>query len=198
MKVAFTGAGGTGKTTLATHIHKQWGLPLLSSVARGIMKARGIENEDQQNRMTTDELLVLQTEIFMTLKEQRSSESSFVTDRLLLDNYVYGLRRSGASMTEEIRREWETAVIQDLFKMDLVFYCPAGLFPLKADGVRQMDVAHQYLIDSAIYGLLCKHAFDLQCGHVYVINMADPGRRQKYVDALCSEVISQEAATTVV
>jgi len=193
MKVAFTGAGGTGKTTLATYAAKKWELPFLTNVAREVMQSRGIENESAQNAMSHEALLDLQYAIFLALKERRSSEPAYVTDRLLLDNYVYALRRCGSSMNETLRKAWEDAAIADLYQMDLVFYTPAGLFPLKADGMRQADVAHQYLIDSAIYGLLCKHAFDRQCGHVYVVNMADPERRQAYVDALISEVLVQES-----
>lgn len=193
MKIALTGAGGTGKTTLATQISKTWGLPVLSSVAREVMKARGVENETAQNAMTPEALFELQYAIFHKLKDRRASEPAFVTDRLMLDNYVYALRRCGSAMSEAVRKEWEEASIEDLYRMDLVFYTPAGLFPLVADGMRQMDVAHQYLIDSAIYGLLCKHAFDRQCGHVYVVNMADPDRRKSYVDALISEIHAQES-----
>ena len=192
MKIAFTGAGGTGKTTLAQQVSKTWGLPYLTNTAREIMKARGIENETAQNNMSPEALLDLQYAIFLGLQERRETETSYVTDRLLLDNYVCALRRCGHAMSEERRAAWEKASIEDLYKMDLVFYTPAGLFPLQADGMRQADVAHQYLIDSAIYGLLCKHAFDRQCGHVYVVNMADPERRTSYVNALVSEIRSQE------
>jgi nicotinamide riboside kinase len=193
MKVAFTGAGGTGKTTLAEHIHTRWETPFLTNVAREVMRLKGIENEAAQNLMSDEDLLDLQYSIFLALKQRRESEPSFVTDRLLLDNYVYALRRCGHAMSENLREQWEKAAIEDLYRMDLVFYCPAGLFPLKADGMRQADVAHQYLIDSAIYGLLCKHAFDRQCGHVYVVNMGDLKRRESYVDALVSEIFAQEA-----
>lgn len=193
MKIAFTGAGGTGKTTLAKEVSATWGLPFITNVARQVMAETGIENEESQNSMSAESLLELQCKIFLALRSRRASEPAFVTDRLLLDNYVYALRRCGASMSDELRQTWETAAIEDLYKMDLVFYCPAGLFPLKADGVRQTDVAHQYLIDSAIYGLLCKHAFDRQCGHVYVVNMADKERRKSYVAALVSEIKAQEA-----
>jgi len=193
MKIAFTGAGGTGKTTLAEYAAKKWGVPFLTNVAREVMKEMGVENETAQNNMSPEALLELQYSIFRALKKRRESEPKFITDRLILDNYVYALRRCGHAMGEDVRQEWEKAAIEDLYRMDLVFYCPAGLFPLKADGMRQADVAHQYLIDSALYGLLCKHAFDRQCGHVYVINMADPQRRRAYVDALVSVVMAQES-----
>lgn len=193
MKLAFTGAGGTGKTTLAQYASEKWGVPFLTNVAREVMKQKGIANETAQNDMTPEALLDLQYSIFQALKTRRESEPAFVTDRLLLDNYVYALRRCGPAMSEELRKTWEAAAIEDLYRMDLVFYTPAGLFPLQADGMRQADVAHQYLVDSAIYGLLSKHAFDRMCGHVYVVNMADQKRRQAYIDALISEVIAQES-----
>jgi nicotinamide riboside kinase len=192
MKIAFTGAGGTGKTTLATYASEKWGLPFLTNVAREVMRQKGIESETSQNDMTPEALLDLQYAIFQALKARRESEPVFVTDRLLLDNYVYALRRCGAALTEEVRKTWEQAAVEDLYRMDLVFYTPAGLFPLKGDGMRQTDVAHQHLIDSSIYGLLCKHAFDRQCGHVYVVNMSDPERRHAYINALISEVSAQE------
>lgn len=192
MRVSFTGAGGTGKTTLAKQVSERWGIPYITNVARRVMEEKGIANETAQNAMSPDALLDLQYAIFNAFKEIRESTAAYVCDRLMLDNYVYALRRCGPAMTEELRKAWEQAAIEDLYRQDLVFYTPAGLFPLVADGVRQVEVSHQYLIDSALYGLLCKHAFDRQCTHVYVVNMADRQRRQSYVDALVSEIIAQE------
>jgi nicotinamide riboside kinase len=192
MRIAFTGAGGTGKTTLAKQVSESWGLKYLTNTARNVMKERGIANEAAQSLMSDEALLDLQWAIFSSFKNLRETENAFVSDRLILDNYVYALRRCGSAMSAETRQEWEQAAIEDIYKMDLVFYCPAGMFPLVGDGVRQVEVAHQYLIDSAIYGLLCKHAFDRMSGHVYIVNMADPERRIAYVNALVSEIAAQE------
>lgn len=192
MKIALTGAGGTGKTTLATHIAEKWKIPYVGSVSRHVFKDLGILNEDAQKAMDDTALLALQHAIYKKRNESVTEHQAFVTDRLGLDNYVYALRRCGKAMTEDVRQEWETAMVKDLYRFDLVFYCPTGLFKTADDGVRVTDISHQHLIDTAIYGLLCKHAFDRMAGHVYVVNMADLDRRKRYVDSLCSDVKALE------
>jgi hypothetical protein len=92
-----------------------------------------------------------------------------------------------------MRDIWECGAIEDLYAQDLVFHTPVGLFQPVADGVRVTDLSHQYLMDAAMYGFLCKHAFDRQAGHVYVINMSSLERRQQYVNTLISEVYSLES-----
>ncbi len=190
MKIAFTGAGGTGKTTLAKYISQKWGIPYVGSVSREVMKEMGIESEMAQQNMHEDVLLELQRGIYERRKTKLASLNSYVTDRCALDNYIYGLRRCGAALTEDVRAEWEKGAIEDLYAQDLVFHTPIGLFQTEADGVRVTDASHQHLMDAAMYGFLCKHAFDKQAGHVYIVNMADLNRRTKYIDALISEVYS--------
>lgn len=188
MKIAFTGAGGTGKTTLAQHVAETWGIPFVGSVAREVAADMGITNETQQNEMSEQALFEYQHAIYLRRQRRISEFPHYVTDRLALDNYVYALRRCGKALTEEVRRDWQDGIEADLYNTDLVFYCPAGLFTLVDDGMRQTDVAHAHLIDNAIYGLLCKVAFDRMAGHVYVLNMADLIRRKNYVDRLCETV----------
>ena len=190
MKVAFTGAGGTGKTTLAKYIAEKWGIPYVGSVSREVMREMGIESEAAQESMGDHELLALQQGIYERRKAKLASLDSYVTDRCALDNYIYGLRRCGSALTEEIRAEWEKGAGADLYAQDLVFHTPIGLFETEDDGVRVTDLSHQHLMDSAMYGFLCKHAFDRCSAHVYVLNMAALDRRKKFVDSLISEVYS--------
>jgi predicted ATPase len=188
MKIAFTGAGGTGKTTMAKYVSETWGIPYVGSVAREVAADMGIENESAQAEMSEQALFEYQHAIYLRRQAKIAKYPHFVTDRLALDNYVYALRRCGKALTEEVRKEWQEGIEADLYGMDLVFYCPAGMFSLVDDGMRQTDVAHAHLIDNAIYGLLCKVAFDRMSGHVYVLNMADLVRRKEYVDRLCATV----------
>lgn len=192
MKIALTGAGGTGKTTLAKYIAEKWGVAYVGSVSREVFAEMGIVNELSQKDMTDAEQLKLQWAIAERRKRGLESLPAFVTDRLALDNYVYALRRCGTALDEPTRRRWEEAMVEDLYAADLVLYCPAGLFTPADDGMRQTDVAHRHLIDAAIYGLLCKHAFDKMAAHVYIVNMADLDRRKKYVDAFVSELAALE------
>jgi len=187
MKVAFTGAGGTGKSTMAMWLAEQYGIPYVGSVGREAFKQMGIESEAAQENMNEQQLLDLQWLIFKLLQEKRSVHKHFVTDRLLFDNYVYGMRRCGNIVSEEQRKDWEDKSIEDLWAFDLVFYCPTGLFKTEADGMRVAAPGYQSLIDSAIYGLLCKHAFDRLAAHVYVLNMVDQ-RRKDWVKRLCDSV----------
>jgi nicotinamide riboside kinase len=188
MKIAFTGAGGTGKTTLATYVAEKWGIPYVGSVAREVMKDMGVESETAQNEMSEAALFELQHAIYLRRKAKLEEYPHFVTDRLALDNYVYGLRRCGRALTEDARKEWYEGVEADLYSFDLVFYTPTGLFASVDDGIRQTDVAHNTLVDSAIYGLLCKLAFDRMACHVYVLQMADLKRRKDFIDRLAAEV----------
>jgi hypothetical protein len=187
MKVAFSGAGGTGKSTIALWVAEQFGIPYVGSVGREAFKLMGIESEAAQEGMSEEKLLELQWLIFKLLQEKRKVHKHFVTDRLILDNYVYGLRRCGGLIDAARQKEWEEMAVQDLYSFDLVFYCPTGLFPVEGDGMRVAAQGYQTLIDSAIYGLLCKHAFDRMAGHVYVLNMIDQ-RRKDWVKRLCDSV----------
>lgn len=190
MKIAFTGAGGTGKTTMAKYLSQKWDIPYVGSVSRLVMQEMGIESEAAQNNMSDADLLVLQQAIAKKRIESLAAHESYVTDRCALDNYIYALRRCGGAMTEAHRKVWEEGAVKDLYAHDLVFYTPVGLFPTEHDGTRVTEIAHQYLMDTAMYGFLCKHGFDKMASHLYVLAMPELERRKRYVDALASEVYS--------
>jgi adenylate kinase family enzyme len=94
MKVAFTGAGGTGKTTMASWLAEQYNIPYVGSVGREAFKQMGIESEAAQETMSEQKLLELQWLIFKLLQAKRTQYPHFVTDRLIIDNYVYGRQGS--------------------------------------------------------------------------------------------------------
>jgi predicted ATPase len=200
MKIAFTGAGGTGKTTMAKHVSETWGIPYVGSVAREVAKEMQIESEEAQNSMSDGALFEYQYAIYLRRQQRVTEHPHFVTDRLALDNYIYGLRRCGKALTEDVRKEWLEGVEADFNRFDLVFYCPAGLFEVQDDGMRQVDTSHTYLIDAALYGMLSKIGWDRMASHLYVLQMSDLIRRKNYVDKLCRSVaeVSGLASTSSV
>ncbi len=192
MKIAFTGAGGTGKTTMAKYLAEKWRVPYVGSVSREVMQSLGVESEAAQEAMTGEQLLTLQLAIYARRKEVLAQHTTYVTDRCALDNYIYALRRCGSTLTEAQRAIWEQGAVEDLYAHDLVFYAPIGLFPTAHDGVRVTEISHQFLMDAAMYGFLCRHGWDKMAGHLYVLCMPELERRKKYCDALASEVSSLE------
>lgn len=194
MKIAFTGAGGTGKTTMAKYLAEKWDVPYVGSVSREVMKEMGVESEAAQESMTDGMLLELQLAIYERRKQVLAQHPSYITDRCALDNYVYALRRCGSALTEAQRAVWQQGAVEDLYAHDLVFYAPIGMFPTKDDGTRVTDISHQFLMDTAMYGFLCKHGWDKMAGHLYVLCMPELDRRKRYCDSLASEVFSIEDA----
>jgi len=188
MKIAFTGSGGTGKTTMAKYLSEKWDVPYIGSVSREVMAEMNVLHEDAQESMTEGMLLELQHAIMQRRKDKIAGRTSYVTDRCALDNYVYALRRCGAAMTEEARQKWEALAVEDLLSHDLVFYAPAGLFRVEDDGTRTVSPSHQSLMDLAMYGFLCKHGFDRCAETIHILSMPDLDRRKAYCDALCSEL----------
>lgn len=189
MKIALTGAGGTGKTTLAKYISEKWGIPYLGSVGRQVMAEMGIEGEPAQEAMSKQDLLALQHRIFERLRDTRKGAKSYVTDRCIIDSYVYGLHHCGTVIPPDVLKEWEETAIADLYAHDLVLYAPTGLFAVEADGGRIAAQGHQTLLDAALYGILCKHGFDRNSSHIYILQMSNLDRRKHFCDSLISEKI---------
>jgi len=187
MKIALTGAGGTGKTTLARYLSDKWGIPYLGGVGREVMEEMGVQGEPAQELMSKESLLILQYKIFERLQAKRKQTTSYVTDRCILDNFVYALRHCGTVINPNLLKEWREIALADLYANDLVFYAPTGLIPVERDGVRIDSEAHQELIDSSIFGLLCKHGWDRGCSHIYILQTGERERRQNFCNALISE-----------
>lgn len=155
MKVGFIGAGGTGKTTVLGLL-KDCGVPVMAGVSRGVFKERNL-TEDSQLTMTPQEKWELQKEIFARKLQQDQIEDR-ISDRTLLDHFVYCLLRSTESIGDSTVTAYEALVRENLMKYDVLVYFPLAEFWSADDGFRQSHRAWALSVDSIARGLLEKLA----------------------------------------
>jgi len=159
VRIGFTGAGGTGKTTSAEYIAKELNLPTFKSASRLVYESKGLTEEKVFNEFSNNQKLALQMEIFET-KIKLDNAFSYVTDRTLLDHYAYCLAYCGGFMTNEQFQKFDEKVqIAMRSTYTHIFYFPWGFWfnpPDKGQGdrVRRDLMSWQSQIDSIILGHL--------------------------------------------
>lgn len=178
MRIGFTGAGGTGKTTTAKIVAERLGIPFLPSVSRGVFAQFGL-TESSQNDMTPAQLLELQSAIFEAFREQESQYEQYVADRTLLDHLVYCLYRCNRAITHEKLSDMRFSVHDHMARLDVVVYTPLGCVRPEQDGFREFNEAYNYLIDAAIRGLA------LFYDHVFTLTAGTPQQRAERVVSRC-------------
>jgi hypothetical protein len=158
MKLAFCGAGGTGKTTLAKLIQERYLADhvLLPSASRTTFEVKGL-TEELEKAMTPAALWDLQLEIFRAKMGLDADHEDFVADRSLLDHWAYCLVQARDGMTARQARDWEAVTKQWMGRTyDHVVYCPIEEFWNGEDpsGIRSAHYPYQVLIDSVIRSYL--------------------------------------------
>lgn len=155
VRIGFTGAGGTGKTTTAQFISEKLELPTFPSASRQVYIAESL-SEDDVLKMTGEERWSLQQRIFQK-KIELDQFNQFVTDRTLLDHLAYCLAYCAPYMRNDEFHKTE-AMTRSHMKgaYTHVFYFPWGVWQAPPDGVRQELQSWQSQIDAIILGYLAR------------------------------------------
>jgi hypothetical protein len=176
-KIAFMGAGGTGKTTDAKVISEKLGVAMMKSASRQAYEALDITEEDCAKMNDTDKWQ-LQGSIFGLKTTQDDNTYEFVADRTLLDHWAYCLMYCGAFLPNEMFTEYETTVRKHMkSSYTHMFYFPWGFWTGETDGVRQDHSAWQSAIDAIITGYCVRWNLPV----VQVPQTAGIEARQEYI-----------------
>jgi hypothetical protein len=151
MRIGFTGAQGTGKTTVLKRIEKsKINLTIVPSTARAALAAGFAVNRD------ADPLSQLVTTVGRIAIEDRIHRESgnTISDRTPLDSLAYTTYQYNNEWGRRDKNEyyWQTSVdlvMEHMHKYDALFYFPVYWAP-KDDGVRDPDVEYQEEIDGII------------------------------------------------
>jgi len=117
MKIGIIGTGCSGKSTLAKQLSEHYGYQLITEIARNYPRET-LHSEETQYNIFFDQL---RTELF--------AEKDVITDRTVIDNYIYiSLNRRPRKYLLDLVRAWTQTY-------DIIFFCKK--LPFVDDGFRK-------------------------------------------------------------
>jgi nicotinamide riboside kinase len=134
-RIAFSGAGGTGKTTLAKSLNKQLALPLLPGAVRSICQLLGFDRLDldaQQRALMQGAALQYHKQ-----NEYDNRFGGFITDRTMADFCAYYSALLHKQFSRpDLAEAYEKLAFFQPIQYDLVFYVPPFSSEAQEDGFR--------------------------------------------------------------
>lgn len=132
LRIYFVGAHSTGKTTLARWVRDQYGLPMISEVARGVLAE--MEEHLDAMRSRLDVVDRYQSEVFeRQIMSESQQKGSFVSDRAFC-NLAYAAQH--ARVLNKLATDPRLGNYIDSVKDGLVFFLRPHRELLAEDGVR--------------------------------------------------------------
>jgi len=149
LRIACTGASGTGKTTIMSFIQHRFLLEQVPIGSRSIAKAMGFDSPydvDQagkrgefQRRLVTEKMA------------WEAEHQQFVTDRTVFDNLVYTILHGVRSIDEKLL----DAIVSGMKRYTHIFFCPVDTFcNLEDDPHRIQDLTYQRIYEAVLEGVL--------------------------------------------
>ena len=178
--INFTGASGTGKTTLLKAFKEKYpGIEVRTEVVRNLIKEKGIKinemgDEDGQR------LIFGAYEDFL----KRHIDEDYVSDRCVIDPLAYTIIHVANHQirSEVLDEQWQTVknMVMDGL-LDKVFYFPIE-FANVHDGVRSDDEDFRKETDAAIRGVLADLKREYP-GFKVIEVRGDVGERLKIIES---------------
>jgi len=159
MKIGFTGAGGTGKTTTLNILSEMYpDIPVLPSNTRSVYNKWNITEVDQET-MTFQDKLRLQEDIYaVRVEAENKCDRGFLSDRTILDNFCYQQVRCYEAMDHPMFMEKRKLIKENMRQYDFICYFPITFAPV-GDDVRYGNPVFQNLMDNLMFAEL--HKLDL-------------------------------------
>ena len=145
MKIGITGSHGVGKTTLAKVASTRLRLPLIPEIVRKVTEEGfAVLTEDSETNVNSQ----LAMFGYQMVEEQRLD--SFISDRILLDYYIYTRELVEQSLPYVFLESMKQLTYDYCaYEYDFIFYIPIE-FSLDGDGFRAVDIEQQKKMDDRI------------------------------------------------
>lgn len=152
VRLAFTGASGTGKTTLASWVSETYGLPQNPVGSRSVAKSMGFDNPYDVDK--AGKRSEFQHRLVAEKRAWEDARESFVVDRTTLDNLIYTLMHD----VYAIDRALLDSVIEGLGRYTHIVFCPVDSFiNIGGDALRVSARVYHELYDEIMRAFLRKY-----------------------------------------
>ncbi len=154
MRIAFSGASGTGKTTLATWVSETYGIPMNPVGSRSVSQAMGFKSPYDVD--AAGKRAVFQRRLVTEKVAWEASHDSFVTDRTTFDNIAYTALHDVHSIDGMMME----AAIVGAQRYTRIFLCPVHLFcDPGVDPARVKSRTYHELFEALAFGLVKQHVW---------------------------------------
>ena len=163
MKIAVSGVGGAGKTTLCKLISKQTGLPIMADVMdtwlwdRGYTSGKAIS--EQKGVSGVIEWYIGALDEKVRLDEEKDS---FIADKSVLDHGARWFVRMFPEATKEQHLQVMALLERGSKNYDQVVFLPLNLsHQVEDNSMRTTDQVHRYRVDTMLRGLASKYGINM-------------------------------------
>lgn len=155
MRIAFSGAACTGKTTTIGHFLQKWSnYALIQSDYRKLIKKKN------HSKNTSPKLQSQILDILCKEMEPYTLHQNVVFDRCSLDNLVYSMwcyANGVKGFTEKFIEESILKVRKSMGHLDVIFLCTRDLMPpIQKNGIREVDPKYVEEIDNIFKAIVKK------------------------------------------
>jgi nicotinamide riboside kinase len=177
VRIYFIGAHSTGKTTMARYVAENYGIPLLTEVARSLLAERELTMETLRSDLPVVDSF--QKGIFFRQMEVEKGRDSFVSDRSF-DNLAYAAQHSRV-LREVLETPAARAYVERLRSEDvLIFFVRPVRSTMRNDGVReQVEWEGLQQIDGMV-----KFMLEMWGLRHFQISTGSMQERARFVDAI--------------
>jgi GTPase SAR1 family protein len=170
MKIAIVGSHCTGKTSLINKLQSNIEFRDYEFFPEAIREIRKLGFPCNERADDASQLAMLSLHLL------HLTQDNMVTDRCILDNYVYAymLKAMGSNISQQCINTLQEYFIDNINSYDIYAFCPVQ-FKLKNDGFRMTDKKVQDDISEEILSTLIKYIPEER----YILLMGETDERVK-------------------